>query len=110
MTWRAARNWTVGLPVGAARDAALVQIVGATTGTAAAEPALLEAYSSPAAQQRAVSDAVRIVASRDADAARQLADQYLTDRGLRRAAERFIEQGPGGPMIGPPTPRLPATR
>jgi hypothetical protein len=103
----AARNWALSLVPGAERDAALVQIVGATAGTGAADPALLDAFSSAAAQQRGVSEAVRMVAARDTDAARQLADWYVTDPALREAAERMIVQGTRGPMIGPSPPQLP---
>ena len=105
----AARNWTMSLPTGAKRDAALVQIVGATAGTASGESTLLDAFSSPTAQQAGVNQAVRIVAQRDADAARRLADQYLTDPGARQAAERFIEQSSDGAMFGQaPAPRTAA--
>jgi hypothetical protein len=107
----AARNWTFGLPEGAARDAALVQVLGATAGTPAADPALLEAFSSAAAQQSGVHDAVRTLAQRNPDAARELADRYLTDPAMRRAAERFLEQASSGaPFAGRPPPRLPPTR
>jgi len=106
----AARNWTMSLPTGAKRDAALVQIVGATAGTASGEPRLLDAFSSPTAQQAGASEAVRIIAQRDADAARRFADEYLTDPGARQAAERFIEQSSNGMMFGPPPPRVPPQR
>jgi hypothetical protein len=98
------------LPASPARDSAIVQLIGATAGTAAAEPALLAAFSSGAAQQRGVSEAVRIVAQRDAAAARQLADRYLTDPGVRQAAERFMGQNPSGPLSGPRAPRVPSSR
>jgi hypothetical protein len=106
----AARNWTMSLPMGAKRDAALVQVVGATAGTASAEPALLDAFSNRAAQQAGVNEAVRIIAQRDAAAARQIADEYLTDPDARRNAERFIEFGANGAMFGPPPPRVPPQR
>ena len=107
---RGARNWTMSLPTGARRDAALVQIVGATAGTASGESALLDAFSSATAQQAGVNQAVRIMAQRDADAARRLADQYLTDPGARQAAERFIEQSSDGAMSGQAPPRVPPQR
>lgn len=104
-----ARGWALGLPTGAARDTALTQVLGSTT-TSAIDHALLDAFSSPEARQRAVTDAVRMIAARDVAAARQLADQYLTDAGARQSAERFIEQGRTGPPIGPSPPRLPSGR
>jgi hypothetical protein len=107
----AARNWTFALPPGAARDAALVQVLSATAGTPGADPAVLDAFSSAAARQSGVNDAVRMIAQRDPGAARDLADRYLTDPSTRQAAERFLEQAPGGaPFIGRPPPRLPPAR
>lgn len=102
----AARNWAIGLPRDELRDAALVQVLGATAGTPGAEAALVESFSSPAAQQRGLNEAVRIIASRDVEVARRLADQYLTDPGTRRAAERFIEQGATSGMPFRQAPRV----
>jgi hypothetical protein len=107
----AVRNWTFGLPSGAPRDAALVQLLGATAGTPAADPAVLEAFSTAEARQRGVNEAVRVIMQRDPAAARELADRYITDPGTRQATERFFEQGGPQPMpIGPGPPRLPAAR
>jgi hypothetical protein len=104
-----ARNWALGLPTGEARDRALTQVLGATK-TSAIDYAVIDGFSDAAARQRGVSEAVRMIATRDAAAARQLADQYLTDPGVRRAAERFIEQGENEVFIGPGPPRLPPGR
>jgi hypothetical protein len=107
----AARNWAMSLPRDAARDAALVQVLGATAGTPGADAVLVDAFSSSAAQQRGLNEAVRIIAARDADVARQLADQYITDPGTRQAAERFIEQGANNTILFRPPPRVaPPTR
>ena len=106
----AARTWVMSLPRAAARDAALVQVLGATAGTPAADTTLLDAFSSPAAQQRGVNEAIRIIAARDVEVARQLADQYLTDPGTRQAADRYIERGASSAVFFPPTPRIPAQR
>jgi hypothetical protein len=85
----AARGWALGLPPGAPRDGALTALLGAAD---TVDHVVLDAYSSPEAQQRGVGDMVRILAARDPAAARQLADRYLTDPGARRAASRFIER------------------
>jgi hypothetical protein len=106
----AARTWVASLPRAAARDAALVQILGATAGTPAADTTLLDAFSSAAAQQRGVNQAIRIIAARDVEAARQLADQYLPDPGTRQAAERYIEQGASSTIFLQRPPRIPAQR
>ena len=103
----AARNWILGLPRDAARDAALVQVLGATAGTPAADAALIDEFSSPAAQQRGLGEAVRIVAARDIEVARRLADQHVTDLGTRQAVERFIEQGANASTLSQPPPRVP---
>jgi hypothetical protein len=105
-----ARAWVLSLPTSAARDAGLVQLLGVSADAGGVEGTLLEAFSSPAAQQRGVSEAVRMIAQRDAAAARQLADRYLTDPGLRQAAERFMEQGSRGMTFGQRAPRLPSAR
>lgn len=106
----AARSWAMGLPRDAARDAALVQILGATAGTAATDTALIDAFSSLDAQQRGLNEAVRIIAARDTEVARQLADRYITDPGTRQAAERFIEQGASSGTFFRPPPRVAPAR
>jgi len=103
----AARNWVMSLPANEARDAALVQIVGATAGTTAADASLLDAFSSPAAQQRGIAEAARFVATRDSDVARELVNRYVTDPEVRRSAERFIAERAGYPFANRPPPRLP---
>jgi hypothetical protein len=105
-----ARGWVLGLPTGAPRDAAVTQVLGTTTASTI-DHVLVDAYSTSQAQQRGINDAVRMIAFRDTVAARQLADQYLTDPAARQAAERFIEQGRNGsPFGGAPPPRLPPGR
>src|SRR5690606_8391854 len=73
-----ARDWVLGLPRGAVRDAALDALLFAerSPGTAAGtlSPTLLEAYSSDAARERGVSRAAVMIGRRDADAARLLLD------------------------------------
>jgi hypothetical protein len=104
-----ARGWALGLPPGDARDAALTQLLGAAT-TDAVDHVVLDAFSTESAQQRGVGDVVRMLAVRDAAAARRLADRYLTDPGERQAAEHFIERGRDSPVFGPSPPRLPPGR
>ncbi|HSC17143.1 MAG TPA: hypothetical protein VLI71_18580, partial [Gammaproteobacteria bacterium] len=105
-----ARGWVLGLTTGATRDAAVTQLLAATT-TSTIDHVLVDAYSNSGARQRGVGEAVRMIAFRDTAAAQQLADQYITDPGARQAAERFIDQGRNGTMyIGSPPPRLPAGR
>lgn len=89
---RAARDWALDLPQGAARDAALGPLVsGAAVDSGVANPELLAAFSSDAAAQRALRDAVAALAVRDAGAARRLAD-HITDPALRREAERALDR------------------
>jgi hypothetical protein len=92
-----ARTWALELPAGAVRDAALVEVLGATTEGAALDQRLLDAFSAADARERGVGATVRIVAQRDLAAARLIVERYLTDAGARRAAERFI----AGPAPAP---------
>jgi hypothetical protein len=94
----AARGWALGLPVGKPRDAALTQILGVTA-TSTIDAVVLDGFSNDEAREGAISYAVRAVATRDAAAARQLADRYLTSPDARRAAERFIAQDGNGPVL-----------
>jgi hypothetical protein len=103
----AARNWTLGLPTGAARDSALTAVLGRTTANTI-DPVLLDGFSNSQARENAVGAAVRMIATRDPAAARQLADQHITDPNVRRVVDRFIEQG--GATFGVSTPRLPPGR
>jgi hypothetical protein len=103
-----ARGWALGLPTGAGRDAALMRILTtAAATTTTVDAVLVDAFSDAEARQRAVGMAVRVIASRNVPAARQVANQYLTDPA---AAERFIEQGRNGDSFGPSPPRLPPAR
>jgi hypothetical protein len=106
-----ARSWALSLPANAARDQALTQVLSATK-TNAIDHVLIDAFSDAKARERGVTQAVRMIATRDASAARQLADQYLTDPTARQAAERFITQDQSGfYSYGPGTPpRLPPAR
>ena len=105
-----ARSWALGLPASASRDQALIQVLSATT-TGAIDHVLIDAFSDAKAKERGVSQAVRMIATRDATAARQIADQYLTDPAARQAAERFITQDPSYYAVGPGfPPRLPPAR
>jgi hypothetical protein len=86
-----------------------VQVLGATAGSPSAD-ALVDEFSSPIAQQRGLGEAVRIVAARDVEAARRLADRHVTDPGARQGVERFIEQGASSQTLTQPSQRVPAPR
>jgi hypothetical protein len=88
-----ARGWAMELPASPARDAAIVQVLGAATGTTL-DPGLLDAFSSTAARDRGLSQAVSMIAQRDSDAAHAIADRYITDPTARQQAERFLARGP----------------
>ncbi|HEY3516831.1 MAG TPA: hypothetical protein VGL98_07250 [Gammaproteobacteria bacterium] len=105
-----ARSWALGLRASAARDQALTQVLSATT-TSSIDHVLIDAFSDAKAKERGVNQAVRMIATRDASAARQLADQYLTDPAARQAAERFLTQDQNNYSFGPGSPpRLPPAR
>jgi len=87
----AARQWALSLRAGDTRDAALAPVLGAAlVARGDVDPVLLGAFSSNAAQQSALGDAVVALARRDPAAARSFADRYLTDPDERRTAERLI--------------------
>jgi hypothetical protein len=54
------------------------------------ESTLLGAFSTAAARQHAVTDAIVSLGQRDPAAARALADRYVTEPAERRNLERFI--------------------
>jgi hypothetical protein len=87
----AARTWVLRLPRGSVRDQALAPLVRARL-AAGREPesALLGAFSTDPARQRALADGIVALGQRDAAAARALADRYVTDPAERRNLERFI--------------------
>jgi hypothetical protein len=85
----------------------LTAVLGRTTANTI-DPVLLDGFSNSQARENAVGAAVRMIATRDPAAARQLADQHITDPNVRRVVDRFIEQG--GATFGVSTPRLPPGR
>ena len=73
--------------------------------------ALLDAFSEPdSAAARRRRRRAHHRRARSGRGARSSPTEYLTDPGARQAAERFIEQGANGPVMGPPPPRLPPRR
>jgi hypothetical protein len=91
-----ARDWLLELPRGPTRDAGLDVLLFATPQTGAASGALnstlLEAYSSVRARQQGVGRAAVMIARRNADAARQLVETYVTDPQIRQQVEALLAQ------------------
>jgi hypothetical protein len=101
-----ARDWVLRLPAGADRDTALRGLVGSTPDPANLDAALMSAFSSDEMRQRTVSGFAGLFARKDAQAARRLIEQYVTDPAMREAAERQIEFALNRPP--PPTGLMPA--
>jgi hypothetical protein len=93
-----ARSWTLRLPSGQARDAALTALLTATP-TATVDSTLLDAFSSEPARNQAIVNMARVLAGRDRAAATQLIDNYVTDENLRDQAKRNLERLPPGVTI-----------
>jgi hypothetical protein len=89
-----AREWVLGLPRGAVRDAALDALLfdERSPGTAAGtlSPMLLDAYSSDSARQRGVGRAAVMIGRRDADAALLLLDAHVSDPEIRKQTEELL--------------------
>jgi hypothetical protein len=94
----AARQWTLRLPQGALRDAALAPLLRATArqGSGGPDASLLNAFASDGRRQVAVLQVVQVLAN-DVTRARAIADAHLSDPNLRAQAERFIEAARNGP-------------
>jgi hypothetical protein len=97
----AARAWTLQMPAGGARDAALRPLL--TSAGNGVDTSLLPFFSGDAARQQAVVNAASQLARRDPAEARALVDRYVTRPELRTQADRILEAaGRGGPLVGPP--------
>ncbi|HZF29597.1 MAG TPA: hypothetical protein VE907_10790 [Gammaproteobacteria bacterium] len=92
----AARAWTLRLPAGTSRDAALRPLL--TAGGNGIDTSLLASFSGELPRQRAVLTAVQQLARRNPSEARALIDRYVTAPELREQANRILV-GPG--VIGP---------
>jgi hypothetical protein len=88
----AARAWVLGMPNGNARDAALMPIVmNAASGGETIDHALVDAFSADVPRRQALIQAVGVLARNDQDAARRLADEFLTDPAGQAQARQIIE-------------------
>ncbi|HET8699848.1 MAG TPA: hypothetical protein VFO94_20365, partial [Gammaproteobacteria bacterium] len=85
----AARAWTLQLPAGEARDAALRPLL--SSAGASVDTSLLPFFSGDAARQQAVLNAATQLVRRDPEGARALVDRYVTRPELRTQADRMLE-------------------
>ena len=88
-----ARQWTLRLPQGAARDAALAMLLttSAYSAPGGLDPGLLNAFGSDSARQLAVMQIVQGLAYNDPARARSIVDSHVTTPEGRAQAERMIE-------------------
>jgi hypothetical protein len=100
--YAAARSWSLGLPAGSTRDAALSALL-ASSDTAGGEidASLLAAFSSDTSRQRAVQGAIFRIAQRSPADARLLVSRYLPQQEQRQQAERTIDQIERQQVAGP---------
>lgn len=122
-----ARNWALALPRGNERDVVLGALLGAAVVGVPEpgvrepiDPALIDAFTSSRAAERALFPRIVQRGQIDADEGRALLDAYITDPQLRQRAEQamtagvnrpgmlrsFSSAGPdGGFFVAPPLPR-----
>jgi hypothetical protein len=86
----AAERWIFSLASGSARDAAVDGYLSAAAQVGQFEPRLLEAYSSEQAAQQGASRVVLQMGRTDPEAARRLADTYITDPAIRARTEEGL--------------------
>jgi hypothetical protein len=87
----AARNYTLNLPQGEARDAALAALVVADGDMQLPDAELMAAFSTELARQQAIARVISSVARSDPIEARRLVDEHLSYPDVRQQAERMIE-------------------
>lgn len=92
--YAAARAWTLRLPSGAARDAALRPLL--VTGGNNVDTSLLASFSADATRQQAVMQAAMQIVGRDPKEARALVDRYVTRPDLREQANRNLDLSTAG--------------
>jgi hypothetical protein len=97
--YAAARDWTMRLTAGEARDVALGSLLG-NSAAGELDSALIAAFSTAAARERAVLNALRTVGARNPAEARTLIDRYIASPAQREQAERILEQA----RVLPPLP------
>jgi hypothetical protein len=103
----AAQQWLLSLASGPERDLALDNYLTTTTRSNRFDPRLLDAYSSPAARERAAVRAIEQIGRTNLPEARRLLDLYVTDATLRRMAETNLARTGGIGGSGAVLPTLP---
>lgn len=88
----AARAWALAMPEGDARDAALVPVVASAAQSGETiDHTVVDAFGRDEARRQALLQAVALLARRDQDAARRLADEYLSDPSLQTQVRQLLE-------------------
>ena len=89
--YAAARSWTLRLPSGAMRDAALGPLLAAERSDGP-DPLVVQAFSAEPARQSAMLGAVYRLAQRDPEEARALIERHITLPEQRKQAERAVQE------------------
>src|SRR5690606_21485714 len=92
-----ARTWVFDLPPGTVRDAGLSGLVTYGAQRGEIDTALLNAYNSPEARDRALVGAMRTLGTTNPALGRSLVEQHIRDPELRRQAEQRLEGGASSP-------------
>lgn len=87
---RAAERWALEFDSASDRDLALVSVVTTIASKETPDAKLLNAFSSDTVRNQILPQVVYHVAQRDADAARRLIDEYVSDSHTRRQAEQYL--------------------
>jgi hypothetical protein len=86
----AAERFALTMPRGDLRDQALSLLLSRAAATGRVDRRLLDGFSADVERQRVLVGLMLGVARRDADEARSLLDDYISDATLRQQAERYI--------------------
>jgi hypothetical protein len=88
----AAQRWLLGLPNGPARDAGLSSLLRAGAASGSVDTSLLGAYSSDAARQQGMANALVELGLSDPEEARRLMEIHVSDHRLRETVESMLAQ------------------
>ena len=88
----AARNWTMQLPRGQARDMALTTLISTDRNAEIPDTEILAAFSSDLARQQGILRVIYNVARNDPLEAQRLVDTQISSPAVRQQAEQYIER------------------
>jgi hypothetical protein len=90
-----AERWVRNMSPGETRDAAAGAFMTVTAQTGRFDPGLLDLFSSEQAAQNAAASAIRAVGRTNAEEARRLLNEHVTDPRLRQSVEDYLARSGG---------------